>query len=363
MFETSTLRGRLALAYTAALTIALCLFALAMLGTIDRIQRHSLDSELLAVAATNVSTIEITGDRKMEDADRARFISRAGQRVASAAIAPDRRIIVSSAVAVPSAVTIREDGERLRVALAPIGSGRNPLAVIAVWSDLEEVAAVDRYVAVAFAIGIPVFAELALFGGRAIARRGLEQLERMAGEAAQIDGRDLTARISTAQPAELNRLAETLNSMLERLRAAFERERRFAADASHVLRAPLAIVAAEADLALASERTPAEYRRALEAIALEADGIETLTGTLLATARAETADAAPATLDLAEVVESVRDRSSALAESRGLTLRAYVEDGAIVRADADDVERAILTIVHNAIAYTGRRDDPARRTR
>ena len=62
---------------------------------------------------------------------------------------------------------------------------------------------------------------------------------------------------------EIGRLGETLNEMLARLEAAFERERTFVADASHELRTPLAILKAELELALRDGRTAAELREAL----------------------------------------------------------------------------------------------------
>ena len=43
--------------------------------------------------------------------------------------------------------------------------------------------------------------------------------------------------------------------MLERLEAAFARERRFVADASHELRTPLALLQTELELALRRPRT------------------------------------------------------------------------------------------------------------
>ena len=75
--------------------------------------------------------------------------------------------------------------------------------------------------------------------------------------------------------------------MLDRLEAAFSRERRFVADASHELRAPLAVLRAETELALRRERTTEEYRAALDSIARESLRLEELIDELLAAARSD----------------------------------------------------------------------------
>ena len=201
-------------------------------------------------------------------------------------------------------------------------------------------------------MAIPLFGILATLGCSAIAGRGLAPLEQIVSDTSEIEAHDVSARVRLPATKELYHLATTLNRMLERLNEAFDRERRFTGDASHELRAPLSIILAEADLALASERSTAEYRRALETIALEADALETLTHNLLATARANAAERAPAEpVDLADVVTSVTARVRILADARGVTIRASLAPDAVVVGDADDIEQAVLTIVHNAIKH------------
>jgi len=61
----------------------------------------------------------------------------------------------------------------------------------------------------------------------------------------------------------MDRLAETLNGMLERLEAAFTQTRRFTADAAHEFRMPPAVLRGGIEVALRAERSPEEYRRVL----------------------------------------------------------------------------------------------------
>jgi signal transduction histidine kinase len=278
---------------------------------------------------------------------------------------PDARTFVSSTANVPASIaraaatadhrfttTLPDGGEHVRATFVPLTNAGKPVATIAVWSDVEVIGTIDRKLGLAFAIAIPLFGILATIVGSAIAGRGLAPLEQIVSDASAIEAHDLNARVRLPATRELHRLGTTLNRMLERLNEAFDRERRFTSDASHELRAPLSIILAETDLALGAERSPAEYRRALETIALETDALEALTRNLLATARAKAVEPASAEpVDLAEVAASVTARARILADARGVRIRASLAPDAVVMGEADDIEQAVLTIVHNAIKH------------
>src|SRR6185295_9206855 len=115
--------------------------------------------------------------------------------------------------------------------------------------------------AIVFAAAILVILGIATFVGSAIARRSLAPLRSMVTLASEIEAHDLSQRLaSTPHNDELGQLSITFNRMLSRLQAAFERQRRFTADASHDLRAPLSVIHAEVDLALRSGRMTPEDR-------------------------------------------------------------------------------------------------------
>ena len=86
---------------------------------------------------------------------------------------------------------------------------------------------------------------------------------------------------------EIGRLGRTLNEMLDRLDAAFARERAFVSDASHELRTPLAILRTELELALRGERDRDELEAAVRSAAEETDRLSALAEDLLVIARAD----------------------------------------------------------------------------
>jgi len=147
--------------------------------------------------------------------------------------------------------------------------------------------------------------------------------------------------------------------MLDRLESAFSRERRFVADASHELRAPLAVLRAETELALRRDRTNDEYRTALTSIARESARLEELVDELLAAARAEVDARRQQTIDASALVRDLGERVSPAAATRGMAVRVETPGEVLARANRATLERALLAIVHNAIEY-GRSDGTVR---
>lgn len=361
-----TLRGRLTLSYTIALLVALSAFAALALFTIDSVQRHQLETELVAVSREEAATVGYDADSATISASgAARFGAVAGSGVASALLAEDGRPLVASAARVPdvisrtaesvaaeTAVTLHDRGDDLRARFVPLSGGDNGHATIAAWSDIGPIQRVDRKIGFAFAVAIPFITALATVFGSVIARRGLIPLERIIAAASEIEANDLAVRVAQPDTHELGRLATTLNRMLERLDSAFERERRFTNDASHEFRAPLSIILAEADLALTAERSPAHYRRTLETIAIEAEAMERLTRDLLSSARRtgdDTAGAVP--VDLGDITEAAISRLRILAERRGVVVAVNVETENEIAALPDALEQAVVIVVHNAIKF------------
>lgn len=87
-------------------------------------------------------------------------------------------------------------------------------------------------------VGLPLVALLIWV----IVGRGLGPLRGLAGEMAAKRSDDLSPVPAEGAPAELAALIDSINSLLHRLELAFERERRFAADAAHELRTPISVL-------------------------------------------------------------------------------------------------------------------------
>lgn len=91
-------------------------------------------------------------------------------------------------------------------------------------------------------------------------RRGTRPLDALAAQVARIGPSSLDQRLNPGEsPAELAPVAQRLNDLLARLHAAFEREKRFSAAASHELRTPIAELRMLLEVALSRPRTSEDW--------------------------------------------------------------------------------------------------------
>lgn len=140
-----------------------------------------------------------------------------------------------------------------RILVAPV-SGDGTLYVV-VGTTLSDRAEALHGLLVLLAIGGPGTLLLTSVAGWMLAGAALRPVERMRVEAGAISASEPQRRLPvTRADDELRRLADTLNTMLDRLQRSLARERGFVDDASHELRTPLAVLKGELDLALSRER-------------------------------------------------------------------------------------------------------------
>jgi signal transduction histidine kinase len=171
------------------------------------------------------------------------------------------------------------------------------------------------------------------------------------------------AAISASEPArrlpvpgtgdELARLASTLNSMLDRLQEALERERRFVDDASHELRTPLTTLRGEIDLALARSRTAPQLEASLRSLQEDVDRLQRLAEDLLVLARAR-----GGRIPLRRVPTPLNElvtRSIRAVAGRARDAGIEVSSDATseqINVDPERVEQALRNMLENAVRYT-----------
>ncbi len=182
----------------------------------------------------------------------------------------------------------------------------------------------------------------------------LKPVEEIADTAREIEDNDLSRRIAVTTKDELGRLASTLNLMIERLEKAFMRQKELTGDASHELRAPLAVIQAEATLALQRERDVLSYQKSLGVIAQESDNMSGIIRQLLALARADSGkeqvrferlDLGPFLLDLCDDVDI-------LCREKGQTLTLQHSGSVYIRGDKNLMRNLMLNLLRNAMQYT-----------
>ncbi len=200
----------------------------------------------------------------------------------------------------------------------------------------------------------PLTLLIAAAGGYWLASRAMRPVRSITLAAREIGETDLHRRLRLGRRDELGELAATFDGMLDRLEAAFARQRRFTADASHELRTPLTIVELEVTRALAARREPEEYARTLETIRAENATMTRLVNDLLTLARADAGhpQLRYGRVDLGDVALAVVERLAPLARERGVALEAGALPEVIVRGDAEYLAQMLGNLVENGIKYT-----------
>lgn len=195
---------------------------------------------------------------------------------------------------------------------------------------------------------------LSCLSGLVLANRSLKPVERITATAKNIEETDLSRRINVKSDDELGHMASTFNGMLDRLEAAFKRQRRFTADASHELRTPLSIVQAESTLALEKERTPDEYRKSLEVISQETSYMSSVIGDLLFLARNDVGKE-PFQFDeinLKDLAAELSHEADILAQQKGISFKLGPTDNLLVKGDKVKLRQLFLNLLENAVKYT-----------
>ena len=201
----------------------------------------------------------------------------------------------------------------------------------------------------------PLTLLLAMAGGAFLTSRALEPIAHITATAKAIDAEDLSRRLGLhRENDEVGRMATTFDHMLDRLDGAFERQKRFTADASHELRTPLAMLVSRAGMALERPRTPKQYQETLRAVRDDGLRMARMVNDLLMLARADAGDTLAVTerLDAGELGRSVAEAMAPLATELGVDLTAEVEDDVVLDGDQTRLTQLLLNLVDNAFAHT-----------
>ncbi len=202
----------------------------------------------------------------------------------------------------------------------------------------------------------PVCVLVAVIAGRWMAGRALAPLARLAAASRGIDITDLDRRLPVRGAGdELDHLALAFNDTLSRLAAAVGDMKQFSAALAHEIRTPLAAMRGEAELALLQARTPEDYQRTLGSQLEELDRLARLVTQLLTLARAEAGEIAVKhePVDLSSLAEGVVQSLAPVAQARGVAMSCEAARDVRVVGDAGWLERLLLTLLDNAIKFTG----------
>jgi len=203
---------------------------------------------------------------------------------------------------------------------------------------------------------IPIVLLVSSAGGYMVSRRALKPVDEISATARSISIHNLSERLSVPETGdELQRLSETLNGMLGRLNDSVRRMTQFTADASHELRAPIALIRTTAELTLGRRRDPEEYEGAMRDVLVESERTTHLLDSLLTLARGdlgmEALDLIP--VDVGAAAREAIEESRTFAAEKSIVIDSSIPDGDLeIDGDSHAMRRLFVILIDNAVKYT-----------
>ena len=204
-----------------------------------------------------------------------------------------------------------------------------------------------------WSLGVAVLFAL---GGAWFLRRSLEsRLRPVYATAAAIAGGDLAHRVPRGRRSdEFDRLAATMNNMLDQIDRLMSGVRGVSDAIAHDLRTPIARARAKLEDALSTAPDEPALRGAVEQGIADLDGISRIFQALLRITEAEAGArrAAFGALDLVPLLEDAAEIYGATAEATGLALETELPEHLEVVGDRDLLLQAVANLLDNAIKFT-----------
>ncbi|MCC7032247.1 MAG: HAMP domain-containing protein [Acidobacteria bacterium] len=368
----TTFRARLTLRWTLAVGVLLGMANLVVYGGARLYLDRWLDRHVRTVAATEAaSSTDGLGDVHLHEAPFGQLQGGAFTEKFVQIFNGDGRLVLQS-TALGSQPPLVEPG-----VIAEALAGRAPVVSVSVEGRPARAAVLRaERDGRPFAVAVGLFAEdieqgLAFLAwmlgavwlaglaataaiGYGLASRALAPVARITERAAWIARGNFAARLDQPRVLdEVGRMTVLLNSMLDRLQAAVEANRRFASDASHELRGPLTAMAGELDVALRFPRSADSYEETLRHVRGRLGALTTLAEDLILLVRAQegTREVTLREVALAPLVDEAFHRLDASARARSVTLRHEGLDGIQVYADPSLFARVIDNVLANAVHY------------
>jgi signal transduction histidine kinase len=203
---------------------------------------------------------------------------------------------------------------------------------------------------------LAIFALFALAAGLLatilISQRATRPLDRVAAAATRLATGDLAARTGVSGSDEVGAVGRSFDEMAAQLEAAFRAQRAFAADASHELQTPLAVLGGYVDLLSLGKLQANDQQQLLGSMRREIDRLSRLAADLLLLSRLDAGGPAmqPRRVDLADLVRELAEPAGMIDSAVRIVVHA---DGPLpVTADPDRIAQALLNLAENAVRHS-----------
>ena len=187
-----------------------------------------------------------------------------------------------------------------------------------------------------------------------LARRLLHPLNELASVAGSIEPSALhfTPPASALQTRELAPLTRALIQVVDRLRDAYEAERRFMSDAAHELKTAVAVVKSSIQVLGMRSRSAQEYRVGLDRVLDDNQRVENLISRMLILARMNEGTPKPDDIDVGETIRSALEEISSYADARRVSMEPSLDANLRARMVPEEVKTVVSNLAMNAIQHS-----------
>ncbi len=244
----------------------------------------------------------------------------------------------------------------IRVMTIKSGGNGNPEFYVQVGLPLRNIEYTLNRLFITLIISLPATLIVSSILGWFFVYKSLKPIDEITKAAMMIGVGDFNQRLRPIKTNdEVGRLVNTFNNMISKLDESFKQIRQFTADVSHELRTPLTIIKGEIEVTLKKVRTSEEYKRTLEVLLEEVEGMIVIVEDLLFLERA---DSGIIKLNLSEInlsilLKDICEQFTNIIDKKKLNLLIDINsDNTVIRGDASQIRKMFINLLDNAVKYT-----------
>lgn len=226
---------------------------------------------------------------------------------------------------------------------------------VLIGQDPRSLREMKRLIARAFGVNAAVTLVLAVMGGLIISNRALRRVEAVGRTTQAIVAGDLSRRLpSRGTDDEFDRLAQSVNAMLDRIEDLMKSVRQVSNDIAHDLRTPLTRLRQRLERARLRPASPEEWRDTLQSAIAQVDSILETFGALLRIAQIESGQSVRpfATVDVSSLLESIIEDFAPAAADRGQRVISRIDANLSLCADRELLTQMVVNLFDNAIRHS-----------